>query len=45
MKTPARDTRFEAMLVKLMAYCKVNGVTAHTAAKGPSLRFRKKPAA
>lgn len=42
MKAPVRDIRFEAMLVKLMAHCKENGVTAHTPAKGPALVFRKK---
>lgn len=38
---PSRDVRFEAMLVKLMAYCKANNVTAHTS-RGAVLVFKKK---
>jgi hypothetical protein len=30
------------MLVKLMAYCKANNVTAHTYIRGPVLVFKKK---
>ena len=40
--TPSRDPRFEAMLVKLMAFCKANNVTAHTTKNGPALVFKEK---
>lgn len=42
MSKPTRDLRFEAMLVKLMAFCKANNVTAHTSIRGPALVFNRK---
>lgn len=39
--TPQRDPRFEATIVKLMAYCKANNLTAHTLDSG--LRPRRTP--
>jgi len=40
--SPQRDPRFEAIIVKLMAYCKANGLTAHTKISGLSLMFQKR---
>lgn len=41
MSRPQRDARFEAIVVKIMAFCKANNITAHTT-KGNPLVFRKR---